>query len=176
MTKAKLITLILAAAIAMPILSAAQTTASGTLAVKASISSSITMVFNSDASGVALTGSGSNSATLDFGSISAYGVVPGTITRTLGASSFTVSTPFDVHVEKFNSASSNYTLKAQLAAADAVNTWAVGGTSVTSAGQSTITATGSYGADAPYALALTIPFSNTSASISNTVNFVATAN
>ncbi len=175
MTKAKLITLILAAAIAMPILSAAQTTASGTLAVKATVASGITMVFNSDASGVALTGSGTNAATLDFGSVSAYGAIAGTITRTLNASSFTVSTPFDVHVDKFNSASSNYTLKAQLASADAVNTWTVGGTAVSSAAQSTITATGAYGADVAYALALTIPFSS-SASINNTVNFVATAN
>lgn len=176
MTKAKLITLILAAAIAMPIMSAAQT-ASGTLTVKATIASSISMVFNSDASGVALSsGAGTNAATLDFGSISAYGALGGNISRTVAASSFTVSTPFDVHVDKSNSSSANYTLKAQLGSADAVNTWALSGTAISSASQSTLTATGAYGADAPYTLALTVPFSSAAPSINNTINFVATAN
>lgn len=175
MTKTKLITLVLATVIAMPILSSAQT-ASGTLTVNATISSSIAMVFNTDASGVALTGAGSNAATLNFGAISAYGALAGNVSRTVGATSFTVSTPFDVHVDKSNSSSANYTLKAQLGTADAVNTWALGATTITNAAQSTLTAVGAYGADSPYTLGLTVPFSNTAASISNTINFVATAN
>ena len=176
MTKAKLITLILAAALAMPILSAAQTTASGTLAVNATVQSSISMVFNSDESGVPLGSAGTNAATLNFGNISAYGALSPNVSRVVGGASFTVSTPFDVQVSKSNSASANYSLTAQLNAADAVNSWAVGGSAVTSAAATTLTAAGSYGANSAYTLALTVPLASGAGAISNTINFVATAN
>lgn len=175
MTKAKLITLILAAALAMPVISAAQT-ASGTLAVTATVQSSISMVFNTDTNGVALTGTGTNAATLPFGNISAYGTLSANVSRTVAASSFTVSTPFDVLVSMANSSSANYTLKAQLNSADAVNTWALSGTGIGSATQATLTSTGTYGSAAAYTLALTVPFSSAASSISNTINFVASAN
>lgn len=175
MTKAKLITLFLAAALALPVVSVAQS-ASGTLAVSATVQSSISMVFNTDSSGVALTGAGTNAAALDFGNISAYGTLAANVSRSVGASSFTVSTPFDVQVDKANSSSSNYTLKAQLNTADATNTWALSGTSITNASAATLTSTGSYGSGAAYTLALTVPFSSSASSISNTINFVAAAN
>jgi hypothetical protein len=176
MTKAKLITIFLAAALAMPILSAAQTTASGTLAVNATLQSSISMVFNSDAAGVALGSAGTNAATLNFGNISAYGTLAANVSRSVGATSFTVSTPFDVLVTKSNSASANYSLTAQLNAADAVNSWALGGSAVASGAPTTLTAAGTYGSSTAYSLALTVPMSSNAPSISNTINFVATAN
>ena len=153
-------------------------TATGTLTVTATVNSSINLVFNNDAAGVALSsGAGTNTATLNFGNVSAFGAVAAGITRTTTATTFTVSTPVDVLVTKANSASANYTLKAQLGAADAVNTWQVGGTTVTNAAQSTITATGTYAANVPEAIALTIPFTTANATaISNTINFTATAN
>lgn len=158
--------------------SATGETASGTLGVTATVQSSISLVFDSDASGVTLGGSGTNAATLGFGNVYATGLGCATnVTCTPGASTFTVSTPFDVKVSKFNLTSSNYTLTAQLNAADASNTWKVGGNTVTSGSAATLTSTGAYASDVPYTLALTI--SNTAASgtaISNTVNFTATAN
>jgi len=157
----------------------AQTTATGTLTVTATVNGSISLVFNSDAAGVALSsGAGTNNATLAFGNVSAFGAVAAGVTRTVVAgTSFTVSTPVDVLVSKANSASANYTLKAQLGAADAVNTWQVAGNTVTSAGQATITATGTYGSNAPEAIAITVPFATASGTlISNTLNFTATAN
>jgi hypothetical protein len=175
MTKAKLITLFLAAVLAMPVLSAAQS-ASGTLAVSATVQSSISMVFNTDSSGVTLGGAGTNAATLDFGNISAYGTLASNVSRSVGASSFTVSTPFDVRVDKANTSSANYTLKAQLNTTDAVNTWALNSIAVSAASQSTLNATGSYGSGSAYTLALTVPFSSSASSISNTINFVASAN
>jgi hypothetical protein len=175
MTKAKLITIFLAAALAMPILSAAQT-ASGTLAVSATLQSSISMVFNSDAAGVALGSAGTNAATLNFGNISAYGTLAANVSRSVGATSFTVSTPFDVQVDKSNSSSASYTLTAQLNAADAVNSWAVGGSAVASGAPTTLAAAGTYGSSTAYSLALTVPMSSGAPSISNTINFVATAN
>ena len=174
----KLVLLTIAAAVLMiPTFAAAQT-ATGTLTVTATVNSSISLVFNNDVAGVALSaGAGTNTATLAFGNVSAFGAVAGGITRTTTATTFTVSTPVDVLVTKANSASANYTLKAQLGAADAVNTWQVGGTTVTNAAQATITATGAYGSNVAEAIALTVPFTTASATaISNTINFTATAN
>jgi hypothetical protein len=153
-------------------------TATGTLTVTATVNSSINLVFNSDAAGVALSsGAGTNTATLAFGNVSAFGPIGANITRTVVAgTSFTVSTPVDVFVAKANSSSANYTLKAQLGSADA-NSWSVGGTAVTSASAATITATGSYASNVAEAIAITVPFATASGtSISNTINFTATSN
>jgi hypothetical protein len=156
----------------------AQTTASGTLTVTANVTGSIQLVFNSDASGVALSsGAGTNAATLAFGNVSAFGTVAAGVTRTVAANNFTVSSPVDVLVSKTNSASANYTLKAQLGTADATNTWSVGGVAVTSAAQATLTATGTYAANNNLPVAITIPFTSASGtSINNTINYVASAN
>lgn len=156
----------------------AAVTSSGTLAVTATIASSIQLVFNSSASGVTLTGSGTNAATMAFGTVQAYGgTVPAGATRTVtGTTSFTYSSPFNVNVTLANSASVNYTLTAALNAADSTNTWQVDAVTLTTTAQ-TITATGTYNSNQSHTLALTIPFSEASGTaISNTVNFVATAN
>jgi|SRR5579859_972900 len=156
----------------------AQTTASGTLTVTATVTGSINLVFNSDASGVALSsGAGTNAATLAFGNVSAFGPISAGIVRSTTATTFTVSSAVDVLVSKTNSASANYTLKAQLGAADAVNTWTVGGIAVSNAAQSTLTATGTYAANSNFPVAITVPFTTASGTlISNTINYVATAN
>lgn len=174
----KLTILAFVAALMMISSAASAQTASGTLTVTATVNSSVNLVFNNDAAGVPLSsGAGTNTATLAFGNVSAFGAIAANITRTTAAASFTISTPVDVMVTKANTASANYTLKAQLGAADATNTWQVGGTTVTSAAQATITATGAYAANVPEAIALTIPFATASATvISNTINFTATAN
>ena len=154
-------------------------TASGTLTVTATVNSSINLVFNSDAAGVALSsGAGTNAATLAFGNVSAFGAVAAGVTRTVVAgTSFTVSTPVDVLVSKANSSSANYTLKAQLGSADATNTWQVAGNTVTNAAATTITATGAYGSNAAEAIAITVPNATASGTnISNTINFTATSN
>ena len=88
-----------------------------------------------------------------------------------------MSSAVDVLVSKTNSASANYTLKAQLGAADAVNTWQVGGVTVTNAAAATLTATGTYAANSNFPVAITVPFTTASGTlISNTINYTATAN
>jgi hypothetical protein len=152
--------------------------ASGTLNVTATVSGTISLVFNSTTGGVPLGGSGTNLATLPFGTVQAFGgTLNAGVTRVAGLTTFTVSSPVDVFVDKANVASANYTLKAQLNAADAVNTWQVGGTTVTSAAQATITATGAYTSNVSETVALTIPFTTASTTvISNAINFSATSN
>ena len=81
--------------------------------------------------GVALTGAGTNAATMALGAISAYNTIstPG-VTRTLSAADFTVSSPFGVKVIKANTSSANYTLAAALGSADTTNTWRINATRV----------------------------------------------
>ena len=66
-------------------------TSSGTLTVRAELASSINLTFLTDANGVALAGSGTNVATLDFGSVSQFTTPPTKVTQTVAATSFTVS-------------------------------------------------------------------------------------
>lgn len=173
----KKLILIAAALMMISSLAAAQTTASGTLAVTATVNGTINLVFNSATGGVTLGSSGTNAASLSFGTVQAFGGTLATgVTRTVGTGNFTVSSPFNVNVAKANLTSANYTLKANLTTADTTNTWVVGGVTVPSGTPATITGTGTYDQDNLFTLALTIPFSSTVTSINNTINFTAQAN
>lgn len=153
------------------------TNASGTVAVTATVASSVSLTFVSDPAGITLGGTGTSAATVAFGAVQAYGgAVPANVTKTVtGTTSWTLSTPIDVVVEVANQVSTNYTLTAQLATADAIDTWKLGASTITSAAATTLTATGAYGTTA-YTLGLTIPFTKAAGAITNTINFVATAN
>ena len=176
MKRTSLFALAVAAILLVPMFASAQVTSSGTLAVSATVQSSISMVFASNGAGVPLTGAGTNAATLAFGNIGASGALSAGVSRVVGATTFTVSSPFNVQVDKSNSSSANYSLTAQLASADAVNTWALGATTVTNGAAASIAATGSYASSTPYTLNLTVPMAASAGAISNTINFVATAN
>ena len=174
----KVMLLTIFAALMMISSAAVAQTASGTLTVTATVNGSINLVFNSDAAGVALSsGAGTNAATLAFGNVSAFGAISAGIVRSTTATTFTVSSAVDVLVTKTNSASANYKLTAQLGSADATNTWQVGGVTVNNAAAATITATGTYAANSNFPVAITVPFTTASGTlISNTINYVATAN
>lgn len=154
----------------------AQDTATGTLTVTATVESSIAMTFENDAAGVALTGAGTNTASLALGAISAYNTVATTgVSRSVGASDFTVSSPFGVKVVKANGSSANYTLAAALGSADATNTWRINSTTLSTASQS-LGASYSYGSAIAHTLYLTVPFTASTGAVSRVVNFTATAN
>src|ERR1700674_2515585 len=114
-------------AVALAGVASAQT-GSGALGVTAEVAGSINLTFVTDASGLAVTGTGTSTASLPFGTVSMYsGTVPTNVTKTVnGTTSFDLSTPFDVRVDLANSASTTYTLTATLATSDAVNTWSIG--------------------------------------------------
>jgi hypothetical protein len=153
-------------------------TSSGTLTVTATVQSSISLTFLTDTNGVALTGSGTNVATLNFGTVSQFISPPSKVSETIGATSFTVSTPFDVSVVKSNVTSATYALTAEVQTADSVNTWVIDTFPLTilPAAATALTATGAYGSNVMHTLYLTIPFSAGASVISNSINFVATAN
>lgn len=170
------VTIVLSGCLIVPALAAAQDTSNGTLTVTATVASSISLTFENDAAGVVLTGAGTNTATLAFGSVSAYGTIstPG-VSRSVGASDFTVSSPFGVKTVKANSSSSDYTLQAALASADATNTWKVNSTTLTTSNQ-TLGSSYSYGSAVAHTVYLTVPFSASSGAISRVLNFTATSN
>jgi len=149
-------------------------TGSGTLAVTATVQGSINLTFVTDSSGLALTGTTTSTASLPFGNVSMYsGTVPTNVTKTIGATSFSLSTPFDVRVDLANSASTTYTLTATLAVADSINTWWLGAIDISAAAPHALTAAGVFGTAVPYTFKLTVPASATAGSISNTINFTA---
>ena len=165
-----------ASLLTVPSVAAAQDTSAGTLTVTATVESSIGLTFEDDAAGVALTGAGTNAATMGLGTISAYNAIstPG-VTRTVSTSDFTVSSPFGVKVVKANTASANYTLAAALGSADSTNTWKIDAVTLTTANQNLGT-TYSYGSPVAHTIYLTVPFSASTGAVSKVLNFTATAN
>src|SRR5580658_5949288 len=106
---------------------ASATTGSATMAVTVTVASSISLILQTDASGLTLTNSGTSAVTAAFGTMSAYGgTVPTGVTRTVNApTNWKISTPFDPVVQVANQTSATYTLTAQLQTADSTNTWAM---------------------------------------------------
>jgi hypothetical protein len=161
-----------------PALLAEGATASGTLNIGATVDPSISLTFENDASGVALSsGEGTNAATLEFGNIKAFGyTAPGGVTATTGATAFSVSTPVGVKVVQANGESLSYSLTAELNTADTTNDWEVSGVPVSSSSAASITNEATYGTAHQHTIKVTVPFSNITGVISNSINFVATAN
>src|SRR5580704_1829306 len=79
----------------------AATTASGTVAVTATVASSVSLTFVTDPAGITLGGTGTSAATVAFGAVQAYGgVVPANVIKTVnGVVNWKLSTPFDVVVQ-----------------------------------------------------------------------------
>src|SRR6266481_1112990 len=169
-------TAFLAIACAFGVQSTSATSSTGTVAVTATTVASVSLTFVTDVAGITLGGTGTSAATIAFGSVQAYGgSVPANVTKTVnGTTNWSLATPFDVVVQVANQTSSNYTLTAALASADAINTWALGAINLSTTAAN-LTSTGAYGSTA-YTFKLTIPFSAAAGAISNTLNFTATAN
>jgi hypothetical protein len=161
-------------------------TATGTINATLINKNGIALVFDTDPGGVALGNNGSAAATLNFGTVSAFGPLSAAplVTRpTVTAASYTVRTLFDVQVIQGGLASTSYTLAAQLAAAAPVGfTYAVDAVTLTTAAQN-LTTTGPYNTDAQHILNLTISTAAPGAGgpavgtpLTATINFTATAN
>jgi hypothetical protein len=135
----------------------------------------VLLAFVSDPSGIALSGSGTSSVSMNFGTLQAFGgTVPSGVAKTVAANSWTLSTTIDVKVTQIGILSSSYTLTAGLQAADVLNTWKLKTVSLSTT-SATITTTGAYGTT-PESFSLTVPFSASAGAINNTINLTATAN
>src|SRR5580698_8604748 len=111
----------------------AQTTSGGTMGVTAHIQGSINLIFSTATGGFAVTGTGTATASLPFGSVQMYGgTVPTNVTRTLtGKTAFTLTTPVNVEVDLANSTSATYGVLVNLTTTDAVNSWTFNSIAVT---------------------------------------------
>lgn len=161
------------------LMSASGVTGSGTLQVTADIQGSILVTFTTDVAGLAVTGTGTSAGTLPFGTQKMFGGAPGTgVTKvvTIGTG-FTLSTPVDIEVDVANTNTTNYTLSAALNAADANHTWTFNNVVLT-ATPAAVDATGTYGQANSYVFILGVPQAYTAGAntVSNTINFTATAN
>jgi len=146
--------------------------------------SGITLVFDTDAGGVALVNSGTSAASVNFNIVSAFGPLSAGVTRpSVTAGNYTVRTIFDVNVIEGGLASANYTLTANLAAVAPTGfSYQIDAVTLTTAAQ-TVTTNGTYNADVAHNLSLVISSAAPGAGgpavgvpISSTINFTATAN
>jgi hypothetical protein len=141
----------------------------------------LVMTIDTDPSGILLSGSGTAAASAGFGSLQAFGgTVPSGVTKTVGASSWTLSTTIDVKVSKgtldvADILSTSYTLSAELESADSTNIWRWNSMTL-STSSATITSSGTYNSTPSYTFSLTIPFSESAHTISNTIQMTAVAN
>lgn len=162
----------------------AQTTASGVINGTLINKNGISIQFDSDAAGVTLGSAGTNAATANFGTVSAFGPLAAGVSRpSVTAANFTVRTIFDVQVIQGGLTSTTYTLTANLAASAPTGmNYKVDAITLTTAAQ-TIQVNGAYNTDIAHDLDLVIltaapgaggPAVNTP--ITTTINFTATAN
>jgi hypothetical protein len=158
-------------------------TSSGTLTVSAIVTGSIQLTFSTATGGVSLVGSNSNSATLSFGTISAYQASTSTVTIStappsgLCTSCFSASTPVNFVVSVADSSSSAFNLQGYVTAYSgneklSINSIVLG----TSSGSPATIASGlSYGPNSE-TVTLGIPTASSgAATYSDQINIIATA-
>lgn len=144
----------------------------------------LTLSISTDASGVILGGSGTGTATMSFGTVQAYGgSLASGATKTMGSTSFTISSPFDVKVTCtlldlslcLPILTPSYSVMVDLQASDVSDVWQISsltlGTVLT-----TLTNSGIYGLLTPWTISVNVPFSRASGTLSDTVNLVVIAN
>jgi hypothetical protein len=144
----------------------------------------ISLVFDSDPSGVTLGAAGTSAATLNFGTISAFGPLAAGVSRpSVTAANYTVRTVFDVQVTQGGLNSTTYTLSAQLASALPTGfSFKIDGVSLVG-GLSNIQTNAAYNVDVPHNLDLTVSTAAPGAGgpavgtpLSTVINFQASAN
>lgn len=178
--KISLITLLLSSGALL----AQNPTATGTINATLINKDGIALVFDTDPGGVSLGNTGSSAASLNFGTISAFGPLsPGVTRPTVLPASYTVKTLFDVQVIEGGLITPSYTLSAQLAAAAPTGfTYAVDAVTLTTAFQN-IQTNGTYNTDVQHSLNLTVSTAAPGAGgpavgtpLTTTINFRATSN
>jgi len=137
----------------------------------------ITVTVSSDLLGATLSASGTSAAGLSMGSISKGSAAPSGMTLTKAASSWTLSTPFDVTVTKdITLISLTYTLQAQLSTSDSQRTWSVNSLPLNALAPVTLTTLGAYAVPQQETFTLQIPDGAPPGALSNTIVVTATAN
>ena len=137
----------------------------------------ITLAFESVPGSVPLTGAGTTNATLNFGSVSAFEPLNPGVSRTVGASSYTISTSFGVRSNYLllpGILSPHYTLRARLRNPQTL-TWRVDGVTMSTA-NATIATAQSYGPNIPHTLSFVVPFSHAAGAVAPVLEVTVIAN
>jgi hypothetical protein len=135
----------------------------------------ITMTFESVSGGVPMTGAGTENATLNFGSVSAFEPLGTGVSRSAGASSYTVSTTFGVRATHLLSLlSPNYTLQARLQSSSPL-AWTIDGVTV-STSSAVIGTSQRYSTTIPHTIAFVVPFSRPAGLVTTVFEVTAIAN
>jgi hypothetical protein len=152
-------------------------TGSGTLNATLVNKSGIAILFDSNPSGVPLGGAGTSAASLNFGTVAMYmATPPAGVTLTRTSTDFTVSSPFNIYVVVGGITSASYSLQAALQAAPGAYSYKFDGMAMSTTSSTVVAADPNYNTDVPHTLSLTIPSTAPAGVVSNTVNFVVTAN
>jgi hypothetical protein len=144
--------------------------------LQAQLLSGISISFTSVPGSAVLAGAGTDSATLNFGNVSAFGPLGGGMTRTVGASGYTVSTNFGVRTTKnlLGLLSSDYTLRARLQTAQTM-TWRVNGTTMTTT-DAIVGTSQPYGTAVSHSLSFVVPFTRAAGPFTTVLEITAIAN
>lgn len=150
-------------------------TASATATITGTVESSIAITIES--LGGTTSGTGTDTATSDLGSLSKFGSAPTGFTLARGASNWTLSSTIGVQVDKSNLTSTDYTLTAQLGSAPASGiTWKLNGSTLSDSAATTLTSTGTYGSTGSYSWDIVFADSAAATAIDNDITFTATSN
>lgn len=144
--------------------------------LNAQLLSAISLSFTSVPGSVPLGGAGTDSATVNFGTVSAFEPLSSGVTRTTGAASYTVSTNFGVRATKnlVGVLSPSYTLKARVQNAPTL-TWRVDGITMTST-DAIIGTSQPYGSSVSHSLSFVVPFSRPAGTVTTVLEVTAIAN
>jgi hypothetical protein len=159
-------------------------TATGVINATLNHKNGISLVFDSDPGGVTLGAAGTSAATLNFGTISAFGpLAPGVSRPSVTAANYTVRTVFDVQVVQGGLNSTTYTLSAQLASVLPTGFSFKIDTVTLVAALSNIQTNAAYNVDVPHNLDLTVSTAAPGAggpavgtALSTVINFQASPN
>ena len=134
----------------------------------------ITLSFESVAGSVALMGAGTPNATLNFGNVSAFEPLNPGVNRTLGASSYTISTSIGVRSTRVVSLSPNYTLQARLQSGHPL-TWQLDGVTLSTT-PVTISTSQPFGSVVPHTLAFVVPYNHSAGVVTTVLEVTAIGN
>lgn len=133
----------------------------------------ILLSFQSIPGSLPILGAGTPIGILNYGTVSAFGPVGNGVTRSVGASAYTISTRIGVRVTKLLTASSTYTLRARVVTSNGVG-WEVDGSTLTT-GATTVATLQPYATTVPHTLSLVVPFARPAAAVTTVLEVTAIA-
>jgi hypothetical protein len=135
----------------------------------------VSVTLHSQPGGITLGGDGSSVGQLDFGTVSAFGLIGSGLSRAVAASSFTITTSFGVKVVLTSGSSQSFTLLCSIDSWSSGSTWQLNGNTLTSS-QSTVAWNQPYNTVVAQTLAVTVPFTEPEGAFSRAIDLVAVPN